>query len=337
MPDIDKNYYLDREGIDTLATEVKSKIADAAKTVKQSATSTNADYEVLFSQSANNTTTTEEAGKNSNLKFNPSTGNLQATQLNGVTIGNDPKFTDNNTTYTFANGTNGFTVTPSGGTAQTVTVTPSITNNITGSGTSGYLTKFNGANTITNGPQLGSSTTTYLNNAGSWATPPDTKNTAGSTDTSSKIFLIGATEQSANPQTYSDDQIYATNGTLQANVVNATAGVNCNTANSNSAGGLALYSTNPADYGVMFRGTGNCEKHGYVQSDWATYFTMNSGGTTRGWVFRRNATGGNVASISGVGNAVFNGSVTIGGNTTNTSGCRQVYNSVTQSLDFEFL
>lgn len=30
-------------------------------------------------------------------------------------------------TYTFANGTNGFTVTPSGGTAQTVTVTPSLT------------------------------------------------------------------------------------------------------------------------------------------------------------------------------------------------------------------
>lgn len=51
--------------------------------------------------------------------------------------------------YTFANGTNGFTVTPSGGTAQTVTVTPSITNNITGSGASGNITKFNGANTVT--------------------------------------------------------------------------------------------------------------------------------------------------------------------------------------------
>lgn len=38
---------------------------------------------------------------------------------------------NNNTTYTFANGTNGFTVTPSGGTAQTVTVTPSIANNVT--------------------------------------------------------------------------------------------------------------------------------------------------------------------------------------------------------------
>lgn len=121
---------------------------------------------------------------------------------------------DNNTTYTFANGTNGFTVTPSGGSAQTVTVTPSIANNITGSGTSGYLTKFNGTNTVTNGPQLGSSTTTYLNNAGSWATPPDTKNTAGSTDTSSKIYLIGATSQAANPQTYSDNEVYATSGVL---------------------------------------------------------------------------------------------------------------------------
>ena len=45
----------------------------------------------------------------------------------------------------------------------------------------------------------------------------DTKNTAGSTDTSSKIFLIGATSQAANPQTYSDNQVYATNGQLDAN------------------------------------------------------------------------------------------------------------------------
>lgn len=39
--------------------------------------------------------------------------------------------TDNNTTYTFSGGTNQFTVTPSGGSAQTVSVTPSITNNVT--------------------------------------------------------------------------------------------------------------------------------------------------------------------------------------------------------------
>lgn len=125
-----------------------------------------------------------------------------------------PANPNTNTTYTFANGTNGFTVTPSGGSAQTVTVTPSIANNITGSGTSGYIAKFNGTNTVTNGPAFGSTTTTYLNNAGNWATPPDTKNTAGSTDTSSKIFLVGATSQAANPQTYSDNEVYATNGVL---------------------------------------------------------------------------------------------------------------------------
>lgn len=42
----------------------------------------------------------------------------------------------------------------------------------------------------------------------------DTKNTAGSTDTSSKIFLVGATSQAANPQTYSDNEVYATSGVL---------------------------------------------------------------------------------------------------------------------------
>lgn len=42
----------------------------------------------------------------------------------------------------------------------------------------------------------------------------DTKNTAGSTDTSSKIFLVGATSQANNPQTYSDNEVYVTSGTL---------------------------------------------------------------------------------------------------------------------------
>lgn len=44
------------------------------------------------------------------------------------------------------------------------------------------------------------------------------KNTAGSTDTSSKIFLIGATSQAANPQTYSHDTVYVgTDGYLYSN------------------------------------------------------------------------------------------------------------------------
>jgi len=52
--------------------------------VTQTATSTSADYEVLFSVTADNTTRTEGARKNSNLKFNPSTGNLTVTKVNGV-------------------------------------------------------------------------------------------------------------------------------------------------------------------------------------------------------------------------------------------------------------
>ena len=97
-------------------------------------------------------------------------------------------------------------------------------NNVTGSGTSGCLAKWNGTNTITNGPLIGSSTTTFLRNDGSWATPPDTKNTAGSTDTSSKIFLIGATSQAANPQTYSDNEVYTTSGVLTTKKVQVGGG-----------------------------------------------------------------------------------------------------------------
>ena len=40
----------------------------------------------------------------------------------------------------------------------------------------------------------------------------DTKNTAGSTNSNSKLFLIGATEQNANPQTYSNSKLYYNTG-----------------------------------------------------------------------------------------------------------------------------
>ena len=46
----------------------------------------------------------------------------------------------------------------------------------------------------------------------------DTKNTAGATNTSEKIFLIGATNQGASPQTYSHDTAYVgTDGCLYSN------------------------------------------------------------------------------------------------------------------------
>ena len=125
-------------------------------------------------------------------------------------------------------------------------------------------------------------------------------------------------------------------GQMSASTMLATTyGVN---QSNGTSGGISLYSGtgDVANYGIAFRTTANMGKHGYVQSDWATYLTMN-GADTRGWVFRNAASGkGNVASISSAGNMVLNGSLTIGGNATNTSGCRLVYSEL-GSLDFIFV
>lgn len=66
--------------------------------------------------------------------------------------------------------------------------------------------------------------TTYLRKDGTWATPTDTKNTAGSTKTDSTIYLVGATTQAASAQTYSDKEVYTTNGTLTTNKVQVGVG-----------------------------------------------------------------------------------------------------------------
>ena len=57
--------------------------SDTNNAVTQTATNTNANYEVLFSATADNTTRTEGARKYSNLLFNPSTGTLTATKFSG--------------------------------------------------------------------------------------------------------------------------------------------------------------------------------------------------------------------------------------------------------------
>lgn len=273
---------------------------------------------------------------------------LDATKLSGTI----PSGCYTNTTYTFAGGTNKITVTPSGGTAQDVTITPSISNNITGSGTSGYLTKFNGTNTITNGPQLGSSTTTYLRNDGTWATPTDTKVTQSvlsSTATRWRKLVLGYSDSTSAGASASDvTNITYVDNALEYNpdseTLNTTNLAASNTVllsqSEGTSGGISLFSTTNRvnDYGIAMRktgtDTGQLGKHGYVQGDWATYFNMLNGASDyRGWIFRSST---NRASIDVRGNAVFNGSVTIGGNTTNTSGCRLTYNSTTKSCDFVF-
>ena len=50
-----------------------------------------------------------------------------------------------------------------------------------------------------------------------WASDNDTLNTAGSTDTNSKIYLVGATSQASSAQTYSNDAVFVdTSGQLNS-------------------------------------------------------------------------------------------------------------------------
>lgn len=56
--------------------------------VTQTATTTSADYRVLFSGTADDTSRAETARKSSNLKFNPSTGTLTANTFSGALSGN---------------------------------------------------------------------------------------------------------------------------------------------------------------------------------------------------------------------------------------------------------
>ncbi len=53
----------------------------------------------------------------------------------------------------------------------------------------------------------------------------DTKNTAGSTNSTSKLYLIGATSQATNPQTYSNSNVYTSNGTLFSTYLHPTDGI----------------------------------------------------------------------------------------------------------------
>lgn len=77
---------------------------------------------------------------NTTIAADGKTDTVELTAGNNITLTPDATndkitiaATNTNTTYTFKGGTNQFTVTPSNGTAQTVSVTPSIANNVTGS------------------------------------------------------------------------------------------------------------------------------------------------------------------------------------------------------------
>lgn len=85
----------------------------------------------------------------------------------------------------------------------------------TGSAATEYASKVSFSSSLTSGTKIGTLT---INGTGTnlyCQTNADTKNTAGSSNTSSKIFLVGATSQATNPQTYSHDTAYVgTDGCL---------------------------------------------------------------------------------------------------------------------------
>lgn len=128
------------------------------------------------------------------------------------------------------------------------------------SGTSRLTTHYAAGNIITltyrQGVSMSGSSTTYT---GWWADANydsgNTKNTAGSTDTSSKIFIIGATSQASNPTTYSHDTAYVgTDGCLYSNSTKVSVEGHTHTAGNISAGQFAgavtANSTATSDVGV---------------------------------------------------------------------------------------
>ena len=129
-------------------------------------------------------------------------------------------------------------------------------------------------------------------------------------------------------------------GAVTGTSFGATGYLSANSGNSLTTAGLALYSTDPNSYGIALRSTGNKGVHGYVSGDAAIYSFISAGNSatskTRGWVLRNSTDSANVASVSGAGNAVFNGSVTIGGNAANTSGMRMEYDETLGCTNFIF-
>lgn len=135
-------------------------------------------------------------------------------------------------------------------------------------------------------------------------------------------------------------KVTVNDGVVTATGLKATSYISANSGNSGTAGGIALYNITPDAYGIAMRQTTNSGNHGFVSGDWAIYSYMSGANSTnhatRGWILKNATSKTCVASVSGLGNAVFNGSVTVGGNDENTSGCRMEFNATTNSLDFIF-
>lgn len=151
------------------------------------------------------------------------------TQYHLLTVDRDG---DNNTTYTLTKSGSTITLKGSDGSVTSVadsnTTYSQATTSDDGLMTSEMVTKLNDitdsadsvsfARELTSGTKIGTLTINGTPSTLYAPTNTDTKNTAGSTNSSSKLFLIGATSQATNPQTYSHDTVYiGTDGCVYSN------------------------------------------------------------------------------------------------------------------------
>lgn len=114
---------------------------------------------------------------------------------------------------------------------------------------------------------VGTDNCLYSNGTKVLTSDADTKNTAGSTNSSKKLFLIGAESQAANPQTYSHNTAYVgTDGCLYSNSTKVSVdGHTHSYAGSSSAGGAASRVANQLT--MYIGGTNSVEQKIYDGSE----------------------------------------------------------------------
>ena len=177
-----------------------STVRDSHKITGSGATSVTSDANGVITISSTNTTYNTATTSANGLM---SSGDKS--KLDGIATGATKVVVDSSLSTSSANPVQNKLVTTEINSLKTLVGSTAVSTQIT-NGTKGFV----------KGLSVSGQTVTYTKGDGSSGTitTQDTKNTAGSTDTSSRIYLIGATSQATNPQTYSDNEVYATSGVL---------------------------------------------------------------------------------------------------------------------------
>ena len=175
-----------------------------------------------------------------------------------------------------------------------------------------------------------------------WAADNNTLNTAGSTDTSSKIFLVGATSQAANPQTYSHDTVFVdTDGAL--NSVTPTAGNSTTKVATTAFVTTAVGNYLPKSGGTMTGAITFANNTWNSMGDDASIGDQNVGGhicikpnsstyDNSGGIQFKNSSGTNLVQLNASSSALTSsGSLGI-----NNNAAKMQYNSTTEAIEFVF-